>query len=197
MAERTDRRAAVKDRTAGRRADAARNIATVLEAGARLLAEDPGASMSAIAAAAGVDRGTVYRHFENRDALVCAIYHATLDAMDNALDGARLEHAPVAVALHRLAEDLITLIRSYPISPEQMCGDPETERRVEAHQARVERFLRRAADEGVIRADLPIGMDMALLRRAVELLAAHREIDPGPAADLAVHTLLHGIGTRS
>jgi AcrR family transcriptional regulator len=180
-------------RTVGRRADAARNIATVLEAGARLLADDPSASMSAIAAAARVDRGTVYRHFENRDALVCAVHRAALDAIDDVLDRARLEHAPVAVALHRLAEDLITLIRRYPIGPERMRGNPEADRRVDAQQDRVERFFRRAADEGLIRPDLPDGLAVALLRRTLELLAAQDELDPAPAADVAVHTVLHGI----
>jgi AcrR family transcriptional regulator len=181
-------------RTAGRRADAARNIATVLEAGARLLDEDPSASMSAIAAVAGVDRGTVYRHFENRDALVCAVHRATLDAIDAALDHARLDNAPVAVALHRLAEDMIALIRRSPLSPERMRGNPEADRRVDAQQDRVERFFRRAADEGLIRSDLPDGLALALLRRTLELLATQTELDPGPAADLAVQTLLHGIG---
>jgi AcrR family transcriptional regulator len=152
--------------------------------------------MSTIAAAAGVDRGTAYRHFENRDALVCAVYHASLDAIDTALDDARLEHAPVAVALHRLTENLITVIRRYPVSPERMRGNPETDRRVDAQQDRVARFFRRAADEGLIRSDLPDGLALALLRRAVELLAAQAELDPGPAADLAAHTLLHGIGER-
>jgi AcrR family transcriptional regulator len=180
-------------RTVGLRADAARNIATVLEAGARLLTDDPSASMSAIAAAAGVDRGTVYRHFENRDALVCAVHRAALDALDDVLDRARLEHAPVTVALHRLAEDLIRVIRRYPLSPERMRGNPETDRRADAQQDRAARFLRRAADEGLIRSDLPDGLALALLRRTLELLAAQDELDPAPAADVAVHTLLHGI----
>jgi hypothetical protein len=67
---------------------------------------------------------------------------------------------------------------------------------VDAQQDRVERFFRRAADEGLIRSDLPDGLALALLRRTLELLATQTELDPGPAADLAVQTLLHGIGER-
>ena len=72
------------------RADAARNLAVVLRTGARLLAEDPGTSMSAIATAAGVDRTTVHRRFATREALLNAVFHAKLDSAERVLDEARL-----------------------------------------------------------------------------------------------------------
>src|SRR4051794_18166979 len=55
------------------RADARRNRAAVLEAGARLLADRPMASMQEIADASGVGRTTVYRHFPAREDLVAAL----------------------------------------------------------------------------------------------------------------------------
>jgi AcrR family transcriptional regulator len=55
------------------RADARRNRNAVLEAGARLLAERPAASMQEIADASGVGRTTVYRHFPAREDLVAAL----------------------------------------------------------------------------------------------------------------------------
>lgn len=55
------------------RADARRNHDAVLEAGANLLAERPGASMQEIADASGVGRTTVYRHFPAREDLVAAL----------------------------------------------------------------------------------------------------------------------------
>jgi hypothetical protein len=42
----------------GRRADAARSLGVVIEAAARLLADNPGASLAAIAAEAGVSSRT-------------------------------------------------------------------------------------------------------------------------------------------
>lgn len=52
------------------RKDAAANRAGLLSAAARTLALDPGASVDAIARAAGLSRRALYGHFDDRDALV-------------------------------------------------------------------------------------------------------------------------------
>jgi serine phosphatase RsbU (regulator of sigma subunit) len=56
-----------------RRSDAALNRTKLVEAARRLLADDPEATMVQIATAAGVGRGTAYRHFPSRDELVDAV----------------------------------------------------------------------------------------------------------------------------
>jgi serine phosphatase RsbU (regulator of sigma subunit) len=56
-----------------RRSDAALNRTKLVEAGRRLLAARPDASMVDIATEAGVSRGTAYRHFPSRDQLVDAV----------------------------------------------------------------------------------------------------------------------------
>jgi AcrR family transcriptional regulator len=178
------------------RADAARNLDAVLQAGARLLAEDPRTSVSAIAAVAGVDRRTVYRKFPNRDALLCGVFQAKLDALDDVLAQSRLTEAPVGVALHKLVEGAVAVTRSYPVGHEQMsCSSSVFEKHLE-QRARIETFLRRAGDEGLIRADLPDGMAFALLRCIVALVAHQfSDLECGRAADLAVEILLDGIGS--
>ncbi|MFE4723000.1 TetR family transcriptional regulator, partial [Streptomyces sp. NPDC056728] len=67
------------------RADAARNLETVLTTGARMLAADPTASISSIAAEAGVDRRTVYRRFASREELLATIYESRLEAVEQAI----------------------------------------------------------------------------------------------------------------
>jgi AcrR family transcriptional regulator len=178
------------------RADAARNLDAVLQAGARLLAEDPGTSVSAIAAVAGVDRRTVYRRFPNRDALLCGVFQAKLDALDDALTQSRLTEAPVGVALHKLVEGSVRVARAYPVGHEQMdCSSSAFEKHL-VQRERVETFLRRAADEGLIRADLPDGMAWALLHGIVKLVAHEfPDLECGRAADLAVEIVLDGIGS--
>src|SRR4051794_1439440 len=56
-----------------RRSDAALNRTKLVQAARRLLADDPEATMVEIATAAGVGRGTAYRHFPSRDELVDAV----------------------------------------------------------------------------------------------------------------------------
>ncbi|MGX6448887.1 SpoIIE family protein phosphatase [Patulibacter sp. S7RM1-6] len=55
------------------RSDAALNRSRIVETARRVLAQDPDASMAAIASDAGVTRGTVYRHFSSRDELLEAV----------------------------------------------------------------------------------------------------------------------------
>jgi AcrR family transcriptional regulator len=178
------------------RADAVRNLDSVLRTGARLLAEDPGASVSAIAAEAGVDRRTVYRRFASREALREAVFDAKLDAIAEVIEDARLDAAPIAVALHRFVEGIITVVRRYPIDQDQMHCDDECYTRVLNQRGQLAAFMRRAMDEGVIRTDLPDGLPEALLHQIITVLAKFDDHDPDRAADIAVDFLLGGIGQR-
>lgn len=178
------------------RADAARNLSRVLQTGARLLSEDATTSIAAIAEAAGVDRRTVYRHFDTREKLLAAVFEAKLDAAEQVLDEARLLEAPVAVALHRYAEGIIPVSRSWPLDTRRMMrGDPAANARREEQSGRLDEFVRRASDEGLLRAGLPAGWARSILDTLIDT-AAHDfpGIAPPQAADLVVDTLLHGVG---
>ncbi len=184
--------------SAGMRADAARNVAAVIETGARLLAEDPSVCLATIATLAGVDRRTVYRHFDSRESLVDAVYRTAVDAAENAVAEARLETAPVTVALHRFAEGLITALRRYPIDLARLDCDPELSGRIAELRHQLTALLLRAADQGLVRADMPEGLAAELVYQTVALLARESgQLEPGPAADLAVDLILNGIGQRA
>jgi AcrR family transcriptional regulator len=181
------------------RADAARNLDAVLRTGARLLAEDPATSMAAIAAAAGVDRRTVYRRFAGREALLAAVFAAKLDSSERVLDEARLTEAPVAVALHRYVEGIIPVAREWPAGTRAMMrDDPVAAVRRQDQSARLDAFVERAVAEGLLEPGLPPGWARALLDGLVDT-AAHRypDLAPPQAADLVVRTLLAGAGRRA
>ncbi|WP_328610222.1 TetR family transcriptional regulator [Amycolatopsis sp. NBC_00345] len=177
------------------RADAARNIEKVLSTGARLLAQDPTTTIAAIAAAAEVDRRTVYRRFESREALLAAVYEARLDAVEAAIREARLTEAPVAVALHRYAEGIIRVNRDWPVELQRMRADLTIRDRRAEFSAQVAAFVQRATDEGLFRDDLPEGWVDSLLRNIVHLASLEFPgIEPAQAADFAVESLLRGAG---
>jgi AcrR family transcriptional regulator len=177
------------------RSDATRNLELVLSASARLLADDPSASIAAIAAAANVDRRTIYRRFTSREELLAAVYSARYEAVERAIDNARLREAPVAVALHLYVEGIIGVNRAWPVVMRSVLAD----RNVTEHRSRlieeVDTFLVRAVDEGLLRADLPPGWINAVLPSLMLHAAEHRsDLTAAQAADLVVDTLLRGVG---
>jgi AcrR family transcriptional regulator len=178
------------------RADAARNLTAVLRTGARLLADDPSTSISAIAGAAGVDRTTVHRRFATREALLSAVFQAKIDSAERVLDEARLMEAPVAVALHRYVEGIVPVSREWPVDTRRMMQeDPDARARRQKQSKRLDDFLQRAAEEGYLRADVPPAWARAVLDDLVDSVA-HRfpDVEPPQAADLVVATLLRGLG---
>jgi len=78
----------------GRRARAERTRSRIVEASRRLLERSPTTPASDIAAAAGVSRSTLYRHFPDRDSLLEAVRQyrppATVEAADQPLPAGRL-----------------------------------------------------------------------------------------------------------
>ncbi|MFF5084273.1 TetR/AcrR family transcriptional regulator [Actinoplanes sp. NPDC000266] len=179
------------------RADATRNLETVLSTGARMLAADPATSVSAIAAEAGVDRRTVYRRFAGREELLAAIYVARLEAIERVMAGARFTESPVPVALHRYVEGIIGVNRTWPVDLTRMLVDPAIRERRERSVQALDAFLRRAADEGYLRPELPLNWISRVMQQMLHLAPAELSgRTDAEAADILVDTLLHGAGTR-
>lgn len=104
------------------RSDAALNAARVLEVARERLVSTPGVSMATIAEEAGISRGTLYRHFPTREALLAAVRAEVRDAVEaNEVDALRpagelanVTSTPLSiadvlnkVAPHQLAEQVV------------------------------------------------------------------------------------------
>ncbi|MFJ9037327.1 TetR/AcrR family transcriptional regulator [Streptomyces sp. NPDC102406] len=117
----------------GLRADAARNRARLLEAAGRLVAEHGpgGVTMEAVAAAARVGKGTVFRRFGDRAGLLTALLDHTTKQLQADLIGGPPPLGPGAPPADRLRAFGVEILRR---STEQLelhlAAQPEPERRL-------------------------------------------------------------------
>ncbi|TDD69694.1 TetR/AcrR family transcriptional regulator [Jiangella aurantiaca] len=181
--------------TTGKRADAQRNVAAILDAAAACLVRDPDASVSDIAAAAGVGRVTLYGHFASRTELVDAVFvravtraHEALDAVDLTGDARQALARLVASSWQVIDESRMLLVAAQHTLP------PERIRKLhENPMRRVRSLLERGRAAGVFRFDLPADWLVAVFYTVVH--GAADEIGAGrlaaeAAADAITATLL-------
>src|SRR3954470_23626377 len=119
------------------RADAARNRARLLEAAARLIAEHgvSGVTMEAVAAAAEVGKGTVFRRFGDRTGLLMALLDHSAKRLQADFLGGPPPLGPGAPPLERLeAFGVAVLSRHAEQLDLQLAAQPEPTRRF-AHSA--------------------------------------------------------------
>ncbi|MEU9088804.1 helix-turn-helix domain-containing protein [Streptomyces sp. NPDC048428] len=187
------------------RADAERSVRAVLEAAERVLAEDPGASMEQIAAAAGVARTTIHRRFANRQSLIEALALSAARQLAQAVDDGRPDTAPPLVAMHRITANVLQVKGAWAFAL-GLPADPDSEAAVLQQEIdrRCVAVLRRAQDEKVIDA----AADLEWVRRVYYALigeSLHGKADgsdadgadPDVLAARIIDTLLHGAGPRA
>lgn len=174
-----------------RRSDADRNVETIVRVGLGVLARDPQASMASIAAASGLARATVYRHFATSAALVSEIFARAMAETEAGLEQAGLDEGDEREALERFvrvawaAADPYRLVRT-------MVPAEEVQGRAWPVKERLDDLLRRGQRAGRVRDDVPA----AWLADVVELLifrssdgVARGELD----ADAALAALWHTV----
>jgi AcrR family transcriptional regulator len=140
-----------------RRADAERNREAILDAATRRLARDPGASMSEIAAEAGVGRVTMYGHFSSRAELVDAVFARTMDRAEETLARLDLSGDP-STALERLVAESWHIVGESRLllqAVEDELGPDAVRRRHEEPLGGVGGLINRGRQEGAFRRDLP------------------------------------------
>ena len=181
---------------AARRADARRNIETILDAAERCLAADPDASMSDIANEAGLGRVTIYGHFKTRAELIEVVARRVLDDANRVLADVDLT-GDAADALARLVEGSweVTIRSGSLIVAAEKALPAHVVRAVHAGELedRVRNFLAGAQRVGSFRSDLStewlVATFHATLHAAANEIEAGR-LDAEEAAGVITATLL-------
>jgi AcrR family transcriptional regulator len=181
----------------GRRAVGDRNRGAILEAAVQVMGAQPEAGIAEVAAAAGVGRATVYRHFPSREELIEALrLHAGEEARQR-FAAARVDEGDPVAALERMVAAMLALGDRYRvIFPQDRQPSP---RRSELLLAPLTRVIARAQAEGAIDPAVApswvIAALRALLRSAVGEIEARR-LSREAAPELVVRTLVRGVGCR-
>jgi AcrR family transcriptional regulator len=174
-----------------------RNREAILEAAIGVLGDKPDAGIAEVAAAAGVGRATVYRHFACREELIEALRDHAGDEARARFAAARVDDGDPVEALERLVSAMLALGDRYRVifpSDQQ----PRA-RRAEVLLKPLTRLIARAQAQGAIDPALPsawvIATLRALLRTAVDEVEARR-LPRDAAAGRVVRTLVRGVGCR-
>lgn len=186
-----------------RRADAERNIATILSTATEQLANRPGVSMAEVARAAGVGRVTLYSHFPSRADLVDAVVGRVIAEAEAALTTARLDDLPPEEALRQmLATSWRVLDRFNRL---RVVAQAELgEARLRAHHdhgfGHLERLITRGQEAHAFRDDLPlswlVSVFYALMHAAGDQVEAG-EVSAADVPGLLADSLLPMLQARS
>ncbi|WP_136707289.1 TetR/AcrR family transcriptional regulator [Agromyces sp. H66] len=177
------------------RADALRNIETIIATATRLLAVDPDASVNEIAKAAGVGRVTLYGHFDSRATLVREVVDRAIAQTEEALSQVDLDGDPRA-ALGRLLEASWQLTHRFGalvVAASQALPPEGMHRAHEEPAARVRALLVRGREVGEFRSDVPIEWQVSVVQAILHgaSAAVHRgEITADDAPFLVRDTVL-------
>lgn len=184
------------------RSDAERTVRTILEAAERVLSANPAATLGQIAEAAGVARTTVHRRFASRDALIAELAAWAMQRFREAVEAARPDTAPPAVALYQATANVLRVKTRWGFAMGALPADTPHVAGVHAEcLAQCERLLGRVRDAGL----LPADSDLDWARRVYYALIHEAVVEvpaEGPEAEAAVDalatrvvdTLLHGVG---
>jgi len=128
----------------------------ILEAAARTLAEGGSrASMSDVAASAGVARATLYRYFPSRQSLVDEVVGLAARDAASRLQSARLDELPVSEGVERAVRALVEVGDAFTVLAQERARlDPELFE--VSLGAPLRRLVERGRGTGGLRDDVPV-----------------------------------------
>jgi AcrR family transcriptional regulator len=171
-------------------------VVRIIDTAARLLAARQNASVAEIAAAAGVSRGTIYRHFPTRDALLRTLADSASADAEQRLRDANLEHVAIEDGIARAARALVAVANRYPATLQDQTTlgirDPAIREPLAA-------LLRRGQADGRLRSDVPLDClleSLLALVGACQRSGSHGQGSEDTSATI-VRLFLHGATGRS
>lgn len=171
----------------------------VVRAAIALFAVREGASLDDVAAAAGVARATLFRHFGSRDELVRAAGLQSLAELEEALRHADLARGTARDRLLRLLEVLVPAGQKLRFV--YRCADLVDDDALLRAEARLDRHiapvLEAAVRAGLVARDLGgvwLSEVFESLLYASWTAVARGAVAPADAPRLLMRTLLHGLG---
>jgi AcrR family transcriptional regulator len=175
------------------RATAERNVAAILDAVENLLERRAQASISAVAAEAGVSRVTVYAHFPTGEALLEAAVERAVRQTMAALEGVGLDDGPPLQVLERMLAAAWRHLARYGAMAQAVAEQMSPEAIARTHQAAhrtIGALLARGQADGSFRTDLPAGWlvtsTIALIHACADEVRAGRIADDDAPRMLAV-----------
>lgn len=169
----------------------------IIEAAFDVFSRDPSASLSEVAAAAGVGRATLHRHFAGRDDLIVALTRIAMDELNAAVQAAVKDAPSWTAALERSLYAVIPLAdRNWFLSQERADQNPEIAAALAAERAELTKAIDQARQEGAFAPDAPTSWIAAafdsLVYAAWETVR-REELTSSQAANLAWRTLTEGL----
>jgi AcrR family transcriptional regulator len=175
------------------RATAERNVAAILDAVENLLERRAQASISAVAAEAGVSRVTVYAHFPTVETLLEAAVERAVRRTMTALEGVGLDDGPPVQVLERMLAAAWRHLARYGAMAQAVAEQMSPEAIARTHQAAhrtIGALLARGQADGSFRTDLPaawlVTSTIALIHACADEVRAGRIADDDAARILTV-----------
>jgi AcrR family transcriptional regulator len=159
--------------------------AAISHTAAHLVARHQDPTVGTVAQAIGVARGTVYRYFPTRQALLSAVLDRALGQADHHLTQANLVAVPFAEGLARAVRALVALGDDFLVLIDQRLLTGED---VSAF-APVEALLDRGRQGGDLRSDLPLSCQVEALYALVQACLRASELAAAGAEDVSATVL--------
>jgi len=167
----------------------------VLDAAAGLLVHNREATMAQIADAAGVGRATLYRHYENREALLRDLMDHAVSEVGHAIDHARIEAVDVREGIARVVRALLGIRKRFEVVLREFKGDPPRVALQERLGPPITALFERGRADGTLREDIPVDWLASMFRGIVKgAMEISDEIGLEEAAALATRQFLDGAG---